>query len=342
MSARDDLLLRLQQGLSIEHRPFASLAKKAGVSEDEAIATVQRMLADGSARRFGAVFDARRLGYRSVLCAVDVPEGDIDRIGARVALHPGVTHCYERASPPASATVADPGAERDRLPNLWFTLAVPAPAFENGVAQLRDAAAPYVLRLLPALRRFKIDVIFDSAERERGESVPGSDLATLQTPDDNEVWSEREKELVRALAGDVPVCADCYARIAESLGWTEEALLTTLTEWKRRGALRRIALIVRHRRIGFTANAMCVWRVDETRIVEAGRRVAAWPQVTHCYQRERLPGWPYNLFAMIHAGDWLSLRRLFDRIAESADLADGRMLGSLREFKKTSMRYFEE
>ena len=161
VSARDDLLLRLQQGLSIERRPFAALAKEVGVSEDEAIATVRRMLADGSARRFGAVFDARRLGYRSVLCAVDVPAGDIDRVGARVSPHPGVTHCYERGCPPESATVADPGADGDRLPNLWFTLAVPAPAFENGVAQLRDAVAPYVLRPLPALRRFKIDVIFE-------------------------------------------------------------------------------------------------------------------------------------------------------------------------------------
>jgi hypothetical protein len=63
--------------------------------------------------------------------------------------------------------------------------------------------------------------------------------------------------------------------------------------------------------------------------------------VTHCYQRETGPAWPYNLFAMVHTGSWELTRRLFERISADAGLQGGRMLGSLREFKKTSMRYFE-
>jgi DNA-binding Lrp family transcriptional regulator len=228
------------------------------------------------------------------------------------------------------------------LPNLWFTLAVPAPEFERGVTELRETVAPYALLRLPALRRFKIDVVFDATERALGETVPGAPLAEQPVPQTEDiVWTERERTLVRALQGTVGVCANFYERLAKDLGWPPDELLGALGRWKRCGALRRIALIVRHRRLGFTANAMCVWRVDAARIVEAGRRVAAWPQVTHCYQRAVLPGWSYNLFAMIHAGDWLSLRRLGDQIAESAGLGDGRMLGSLHEFKKTSMRYFE-
>ena len=100
------LLVILQQGLPIDARPFARIGEGLGLSEEAVLARVRSLFESGVARRFGAVFESRNLGYLSTLCAVDVPAGDLEAAAARIAPHPGITHCYER----------------EGHPNLWFTM----------------------------------------------------------------------------------------------------------------------------------------------------------------------------------------------------------------------------
>ena len=332
-------VVALQRGIPLVPRPFHALAQRIGSTEDELLETAQRMLDDGSARRFGAVFDSRRLGYRSELCALQLTGTALREVGRRISRHPGVTHCYERGHPPelpCPATRHPPAS----WPNLWFTLAVPTEAFETEMDAVKQSISPARLLRLPATRRFKIDVVFDPAHRDRYEYVPGT--AAPQEPDGISPipWSPDERALVRALQGQLPVEADCFTSIAEREGCSPDALLRTLQRWHDAGALRRIALILRHRRVGFTANAMCCWPVPENDMVEAGRRTAAWPPVTHCYQRPPQPGWPFTLYAMIHTGSWQRTHQLFQQISSDVGLKGGIMLGSHEEFKKTSMQYF--
>ena len=334
---RDGLLVTLQRGVPIEPRPFEAIAHGVEGNEEEVIAVAQSMLDDGSARRFGAIFDARRLGYHSELCAIDVCGDELETVAGCVSRHPGVTHCYERGTPPDPAAPVDECGD-NKLPRLWFTLAVRRGSFERDLSVMEKAVSPYPILRFRALRRFKIDVVFDPGERELGESVPPP---PSEIPGPGVPLTEPEQNLVRVLQGSVTVCADLYGCVAEKAGWTKADVIDTLRRWKEVGILRRIALVVRHRRIGFIANAMCLWPADPETVADAGRLVAEWPAVTHCYERECRPGWRYNVFAMIHTNEWRATRELFERISESAGLSGGVMLGSLREFKKTSMRYFE-
>jgi DNA-binding Lrp family transcriptional regulator len=337
----DTIVTALQRGVPLAPRPFAVLGRALGKTEDSVLGVLRRMLEDGSARRFGAVFDARRLGYRSELCAMDVPEADLGRIGSVVAAHPGVTHCYRRGHPPGIPRFPE-RADAPSTPELWFTLAVLKDQFLAQMEILETLVSPYGIWRLPAARRFKIDVVFDPSRRDAGERVPGMTAGHAAPDHAPEPMTGTDRQIVQAMEGSMPVRPDLFAGIAAASGWSVAALLDRLRAWECSGTLRRIAMVVGQQRIGYTANAMCIWPVESAAILEAGRRLAAWPDVTHCYERPVRPGWPYNLYAMISASDWGEAQRLFERISASAGLAGGRLLGSLHAFKRTSMQYFAD
>ena len=151
-----------------------------------------------------------------------------------------------------------------------------------------------------------------------------------------------ERAVVRLLQGSLPPVPGLFVNAADALHVPVERLLELLRGWRARGILRRVALVVRHGSVGFKANSMCVWHVPAAEMGAAGRRLAACPEVPHCYEREAVPEFPYNLYAMIHAADWAGVRGLFAEVAGAAGMHAGRMLCSLREFKKSSMQYFAD
>ncbi|HOE62066.1 MAG TPA: hypothetical protein PLJ32_09130 [Kiritimatiellia bacterium] len=337
--AEAEAVVALQRGIPLCERPFAEIGRGCGLSEEAVIALARRLLASGEARRFGAVFDARRMGYRSVLCAVSVPSEQIVDVAAKVTICPGVTHAYERGWPAELASDLPGGPRGRNWPNLWFTLAAPAGTFAAELETLRAACRPFAIHGLPAIRRFKIDVVFDVRTRDRDERVgPCPPIAEPTSPSVG--WDERAREVVRLMQGDLPVDARLFATVAERLGLDESALLGLLCSWRDAGVLRRVGLLLRHREIGFKANGMCCWDMSEEAVMEAGRRVAAFPEVTHCYERPRMEIFPFRLYAMIHTSDWEETRQLFERISREAGLTDGHLLLSLTEFKKTSMKFF--
>lgn len=339
------LLLKLQQGIPLVSHPFAALGKITGQNGQQVLESVNRFFEQGKARRMGGVFDARRLGYRSMLCAVDLPEKDVDRLTKILVAHPGITHCYERSWPDElSRNLSGGPAGQGHVPNIWFTLAVNQQRFDNDFTALSTALVPYNILQLPALRRFKIDVIFDPRHRKQREEFPGitktadGEIHTKEFP----VFTEQEKAIVRILDNNMPRVVNPYEVIAENVGITSDELLVTLNNWKNSGILRRMAIVVYHHKLGFKANGMCVWPVEEKHINESGRRLAACREVTHCYQRPHAETFPYNLYAMIHDHSWQNVHQLFLNISEKTKLVNGRFLCSTREFKKTSMSYFSE
>jgi len=333
-----EAVVALQRGIPLCDRPFAEIGRACGMSEEGVIALARRLLESGEARRFGAVFDARRMGYRSALCAMSVPPAQIAGVAAKVGEVPGVTHAYERGWP-AELAADLPGGPRGRVwPNLWFTLAAPAATFVAELETLRAACQPLALHEMPATRRFKIDVVFDVRTRDRDERVePRPPVAEPPSPSPG--WDGRAREVVRLMQGDLPVDARLFATAADRLGMGEAALLDLLRSWRDAGVLRRVGLLLRHREIGFKANGMCCWDMPAEAVTAAGRRVAAFPEVTHCYERPWMEIFPFRLYAMIHTSEWEGTRLLFERISREAGLSDGQLLLSLTEFKKTSMQF---
>ena len=340
-AAEEQLLFLLQKGIPLVPRPFAELGTTVGLTEEQVLQFVRDLFRDGVARRLGAIFDSRYLGYRSALCAARIEDAAATEAAARaIAPLTGVTHCYER-SWPAELPRTHPAAPRpgEQLPNLWFTLAELTERFEEQADSIRRALAPAPLWLLPAKTRFKIEVVFDTARfSQHVEKFP--DVAVRPNEPLPAPLTAHQRQIVQRLEGQLEPAAGFYDTPASELGLTTADLLTQLRSWQSCGVLRRLAIILRHREVGLRANAMCVWRAPAEIVAAAGRRLAEQSSVTHCYERIAFEGFPYNLYAMTHARQWSEVLAEFERLSALAGLAEGRLLCSQREFKKTSMKYF--
>ena len=113
-----------------------------------------------------------------------------------------------------------------------------------------------------------------------------------------------DRRLIIATQGGLPLVARPYDVLAAGLGVSAEEVRARLAAMLASGCIRRIGAVPNHYALGYTANGMSVWDVDDARIVELGEAVGRLDFVTHCYERPRaLPDWPYNLFAMVHGRD---------------------------------------
>lgn len=322
MTGNDALRLRLQQGLPLVPRPFDAIGEAVGLSPEEVLHTLAAWQASGRMRRFGGVFDSRRLGYRSTLCAVAVPEGELEDAVAPLQDDAGVTHCYARENPL----------------NLWFTYTAPRAEMQGRLEQLQSRLSRWVVHDLPALRRFKVNVIFGA--RTAASTQVERDI--IDHPGLAEPLEETDRALIRALRGDVPVCRDFFGALARSLGLEEQAMLARLRGWQERGVLRRIGALLLHYQFGFSANGMCVWQVAPGTIESIGRRLAARPEVSHCYERRPVVSFPYNLYAMVHAQSVPEAQAMCDGLSRDIVAGPALMLLSTREYIKRSTVFFVE
>jgi siroheme decarboxylase len=152
--------------------------------------------------------------------------------------------------------------------------------------------------------------------------------------------TELEKRIIAALQGDLPIVAQPYAPIAAELGIDQAQLLNVLSDLADRGVMRRFGATLRHQKSGYTANAMTAWQVPEARMEAVGHIMAGFQEVSHCYRRDPMPQWPYNLYTMIHGKDEADCRRAAEAMAEKSGVQTYILLFSRRELKKTSMKYF--
>ena len=153
---------------------------------------------------------------------------------------------------------------------------------------------------------------------------------------------DRDLRLLEALQDGLPLVSRPFAALAAAAGLSQDEVLTRIEKLGEADVIRRFGVIVRHRELGYCANAMTVWDVPDGMAGDAGRSLAALDFVTLCYRRpRRLLGWPYNLFAMIHGRDRDTVERLVERATEAAGLADcpRAILFSRRRFKQRGARY---
>ena len=153
--------------------------------------------------------------------------------------------------------------------------------------------------------------------------------------------SEIEKAVIRELQKGLPLVSRPFLQMAEKLGLGEMELIEKIRDMIGRGLIRRFGAAVRHQDLGYVANAMVVWNVPDERVQSVGRLLARFDEVSHCYQRPRRPGWPYNLFTVIHGLSREECSELAGRLSRAAGIGEYRLLFSTAELKKSSMRYFE-
>jgi len=149
-----------------------------------------------------------------------------------------------------------------------------------------------------------------------------------------------ERRIIQHLQGDLPVTPRPFAVLASRVGISEEEVLDTIKLLKERGTLRRFGATLRHQLAGYKANAMVAWCVREDSMEEIGPLMASFKEVSHCYERTIQGKWKYNLFTMIHGRSKKECQDIARRIAEDTGVKDYILLLSLKEFKKTSPRYF--
>ena len=367
LSAR--LLDCIQADFPLEPRPYDVLATRLGASPDDVRTTLADLRASGVVRRMGASFSSKHLGYTSTLCALAVPpERDLDEVAAIVNAVPNVTHNYAR-----------PHAY-----NLWFTLIA---RDRNEVASLmrrivEETGCSDALEL-PATALYKIRVDFSSLRAPSAENderpAPAAPAPAVPTESAThahavpiecptvgngrtfdakgalDAGNAFDRALVHWAQGDIAASGahDPFAEAAAVIGTetglsvSENDVLERLRAWRADGTVRRFGAMVRHRKMGFSLNAMTVWDVACEQADQAGRLFAQAPCVSHCYRRPKAQRWPYNLYTMVHAKSQQQLDQAIAglrRIAAQAGIVASEPLAlvSTKEYKKTSMRYFAE
>jgi siroheme decarboxylase len=324
----DKRLLNLMQGsFPIAGRPFAAVAEQAEVSEDVVLRRVSRLVEQRIIREITPIFDTRALGYRSMLVAAKVDAEHPHRAARVVNEHPGVSHNYLR----------------NHDFNLWFTLAVEPDSMlglEGTLAALRRETGAESIRQLPTLKLFKIRM---DLEMEGDTTALASAAEAVEPAEvDPQPYDELDVAVIRATQGPWAVGPEPYAAPARELGMPVEALLEHMRGMRERRLLRRVAAILFHRRAGFSANGMGVWKVPEERILELGGRMAAFRGISHCYQRPTYPDWPYSVFTMAHGRSKEECDAILDSIAADTGIDERATLYSSTEFKKIRLLYFTD
>ncbi len=328
MDDLDRRLLNLMQGsFPLEPRPYAAVASAAEISEDEVLRRVQRLLDERIIRQVTPIFDTRALGYGSMLVAAKVDPEHPWRAAKVINSHPGVSHNYLR----------------NHEFNMWFTLAVEGDStlgLQGTLDLMQELTGATSIRQLPTLKLFKIRMELEMDGDTKSLSTEG----VAQQPVDLEgvAYDELDREVIRATQGDLPVVPEPYFGAAAQLGMTVDALLEHLAGMKQRGILRRVAAILYHRRAGFSANGMGVWKVPDKKISELGPRMASFRGISHCYQRPTYEDWPYSVFTMAHGRSKEECDAILDAIADEFDISERATLYSSTEFKKIRLLYFTD
>jgi siroheme decarboxylase len=326
------LLNLLQTEVPITPRPWGEIGEQlGGISEAEVMERVRALTATAIIRQISAIFDTRWLGYESSLVAAQYDSARVDAAAAIVNEHPGVSHNYQR----------------DHVFNLWYAIAVSPDSrlgLERTVQILHETSGARSTRLMPALHLFKIGVEFDvEGTAKLGEKKPGGCTHKDRKAVDTSL-TDLEIRFVREMQNDLAIEPEPFAATASRLGVSLEELQRTAAAMIEDGRMRRFSAVLRHREVGFTANAMGVWaaRGTEAEILAAGEKMAGFRAVTHCYRRPTYPDWPYNLFTMVHGRTPAECEAVLAEISRQTGVTDYAVLYSTKEWKKVRVEYFTD
>lgn len=320
------LLNNYQRNFPLTPRPYLAIARELGCDESMVVTLLKRFIRTGVISRIGPVFRPNTVGV-STLAAMTVPAARLQQVADAVSACPAVNHNYER----------------EHRFNLWFVVNAPTRSDRNAVLAGIEAETGLSVMSLPLERDYHIDLGFDIdfdgaavPRMDRPAAAPAGAAAALRS------GGQLPTDLVAAIQGGLAVVGAPFARIASETGLSEGDVINLIGARVRTGVIKRFGIVVRHRELGYRANAMCVWDLPEERIDELGKRIATIPYVTLCYRRRRcLPDWPYNLFCMIHGKDRATVLGQVRELAARFELGGvpGEVLFSGRCFKQRGAYY---
>lgn len=307
------LLDNWQRDFPICDRPFGVIADRLDLKEPEVIARLRKMAAAGRVSRVGATCAPNTVSA-STLAAVAAPENRLGEIAAIISAQTGINHSYQR----------------ENRWNLWFVATGPDRAHVD--ATLVEIARQTGLKVmdLRLVRPFNIDLGFRLTS---GHAKP-----PLPAPADCSAMRPGDRALLQQLTSGLPIVPRPYAEIAAVLNRPEAEITNRIDILLRAGIISRLGVIVRHRALGWSANAMVVWDIPQQRIGQAGPALAALDGVTLCYERRPVNGtWPYRLYNMIHARSRREAGEVLDKARALPGLGGvtHKVLFSTRCFKQT-------
>ncbi len=315
------LLNEFQREFPLVPKPYAAVGARLRVDADWVLEQLARFQHEGAISRVGVVFAPGAIGA-STLAALEVPAERLDDVAAMVSAFPEVNHNYER----------------EHRVNLWFVAAAESDVRLTGVlTDIEKRAQCGAVLALKLVEEFRIDLGFDM----RGDAAPRR-AAGLRPSRAAGPLSQRERRLLAVLQGGLPLVSHPYAALGEAAGYGEAAVLEQIRRWVEAGVIRRLGVIVRHRELGYAANAMVVWDVPDDRAHLLGCKLAQQEAVTLCYRRARaLPRWPYNLYCMLHGRSRHAVLETIERIGAQAGLLgySTQVLFSRTRYKQTGARY---
>ena len=325
------LLAIIQDAFPLEKRPYQVLADQLGSDEQSVFAAVENLRESGLIRRIGGVYDSEAQGFISRLCAGKVPtiasgaadDNALEKFAAAVNEIPAITHNYVRS---------------DEY-NVWFTVIAQS---EEEIQKIVDDVCAktelHDVHVLSATKKYKINTVMGGMVRRA--------LQPCKIP--ARILSDSDRTRIHIACDDIPHSLTPFRDWGVSCEELREDLAL-----KR---MRRFGAILRHQEAGFADNAMVCFRLDERRETKdersvilseqseskdsAGAILAQKPFISHCYERPSFEGFPYTLYAMMHAQSAYELDRNIKEAAESIGNPDYVVLHSVRELKKTSYRFF--
>src|SRR3982075_2707243 len=325
-----ELLNAVQWDFPLEPRPYAVLAERLGSEEAEVRARVARVKELGVLRQLSAIFDTRALGYGSSRVAAKIDPDRVDEAAAVISAPPGVSHNYKR----------------NHVYNLWYTIAVPpGDPLADHIDVLHRASGARVTRKLPTLKLYKIGVKLDMTGQTKADAR--AEVQEHERPERKEHMdapelSDLEMAAIRIVQEDLPLVERPFAAEAELIGTDEATLLRLLRSFKERKLMRRFAAVMNHRSAGFKANAMGVWAVPEDQLGDIGPRMASFAAVSHCYRRPTYEDCPYTVFTMVHGHNARDCEATIEAIRDETGVDEYALLWSVKEYKKTRVRYFTD
>ena len=309
------ILDTIQDAFPLEERPYKALAELfnehggiGAVTEQQVFDVVESLRNSGVIRRIGGVYDSRKLGFISRLCAGKVSDFALDDFATAVNAIPAITHNYVRS--------------HDF--NVWFTvIAQSEDEIRAAVDKLCSATDLHDVHVLSVTKKFKIDTVMTRGPRTSLRAEQGGAKQSIAA------LSDKDRTRIRIACTDIPHTLTPYANWGVSI----EELRNDIAC----GFMRRFGAILRHQQAGFAYNAMVCFNARESSF---GDILAKNPHVSHCYERPAFEGFPYNLYAMMHAQSAAELDKFIKEAAQSIGNPDYVVLHSLRELKKTSFQFF--
>lgn len=320
---KDKILYKIQKNFPLVKKPYYEIAKELNCTEKEVLNILQNEKDKGIIRQTSAIFDTKKLGYKTSLVAFKVDENKILNTVEILNSHPGISHNYER----------------NHSYNIWFTIAI-APnsisSLEETIKILAKLTKTKDYIILPTLKLFKISVKLDTTNKvSEKEKIEKKSFKNLDL-------SPYHYNIIKEVQKDILFIEEPFKPIIEKLNISYDDFFKVLKDFKEAGIMRRFASILNHRNAGFNANAMVVWDINEKDSLQIGKSAASFTAVSHCYLRPKYPSWKYNLFTMIHGKTKEDTKKVIANIKKEIKYNSYLPLYSSREFKKVRINYFSD